>query len=76
MRKTSGKVVLAIVIAGLLTGGIAIASAATKVRTITTAQGTSVDVISVTGTVTEVSTSPTAESGKVLWACPVVDLRA
>ena len=64
MRKTSGKVVLAIVIAGLLTGGIAIASAATKVRTITTAQGTSVDVISVTGTVTEVSTPPAAESGK------------
>ncbi|HZL83643.1 MAG TPA: hypothetical protein VFB98_09240 [Candidatus Deferrimicrobium sp.] len=59
MRKTIGKVVLAVVIAGLLTGGIAIASAATKVRTITTAQGTSVDVISVTGTVTEVSTAST-----------------
>lgn len=64
MRKTLGKVVLAIVIAGLLTGGIAIASAATKVRTITTAQGTTVDVISVSGTVTEFSTPPTAESGK------------
>ena len=64
MRKTLGKVVLVIVIAGLLTGGIAIASAATKVRTITTAQGTTVDVISVSGTVTEFSTPPTAESGK------------
>jgi hypothetical protein len=64
MRKTLGKVVLALVIAGLLTGGIAIVSAATKVRTITTLQGTTVDVISVTGTVTEVSTPPTAESGK------------
>ncbi|MHB8106589.1 MAG: hypothetical protein ACYDH4_04075 [Candidatus Cryosericum sp.] len=64
MRKTLGKVVLAVVIAGLLTGGIAIVSAATKVRTITTPQGTTVDVISVTGTVTEVSTPPTAESGK------------
>jgi len=59
MRKTIGRVVLAVVIAGFLTGGIAIASAATKVRTITTAQGTSVDVISVTGTVTEVSTAST-----------------
>ncbi|MCX6083473.1 MAG: hypothetical protein NT102_00690 [Caldiserica bacterium] len=64
MRKTLGKVVLAVVIAGLLTGGIAIVSAATKVRTVTTPQGTSVDVISVTGTVTEVSTASTAESGK------------
>src|SRR5664280_25821 len=63
MRKTLGKVVLAIVIAGLLTGGIAIASAATKVRTITTAQGTSVDVISVTGTVTEVSAPATTTAG-------------
>jgi hypothetical protein len=59
MRKTLGKVVLAVVIAGLLTGGIAIASAATKVRTVTMPQGTSVDVISVTGTVTEVSTAST-----------------
>jgi hypothetical protein len=64
MRKTLGKVVLAVVIAGLLTGGIAIVSAATKVRTVTTPQGTSVDVISVTGTVTEVSTASTPESGK------------
>lgn len=64
MRKSLGKVVLAVVIAGLLTGGIAIASAATKVRTVTTPQGTSVDVISVTGTVTKVSTPTTAESGK------------
>ena len=64
MRKSLGKVVLAVVIAGLLTGGIAIASAATKVRTVTTPQGTSVDVISVTGTVTEVSTPTTADSGK------------
>jgi hypothetical protein len=64
MRKTLGKVVLAIVIAGLLTGGIAIVSAATKVRTVTTPQGSSVDVISVTGTVTEVSTASTTESGK------------
>jgi hypothetical protein len=64
MRKTLGKVVLAVVIAGLLTGGIAIVSAATKVRTVTTPQGTSVDVISVTGIVTEVSTASTAESGK------------
>src|SRR5664280_1615969 len=63
MRKTLGKVVLAIVIAGLLTGGIAIASAATKVRTITTAQGTSIDVISVTGTVTEVSAPATTTAG-------------
>jgi hypothetical protein len=64
MRKTLGKVVLAVVIAGLLTGGIAIVSAATKVRTVTSPQGTSVDVISVTGIVTEVSTASTAESGK------------
>ena len=64
MRKSLGKVVLAVVIAGLLTGGIAIASAATRVRTVTTPQGTSVDVISVTGTVSEVSTPTTAESGK------------
>jgi ribosomal protein S17 len=64
MRKSFGKVVLAVVIAGLLTGGIAIVSAATKVRTVTTPQGTSVDVISVTGTVTEVSTASTAESSK------------
>ncbi|HWQ21432.1 MAG TPA: hypothetical protein VN478_01740 [Clostridia bacterium] len=64
MRKSLGKVVLAVVIAGLLTGGIAIASAATRVRTVTTPQGTTVDVISVTGTVTEVSTPTTAESGK------------
>jgi hypothetical protein len=64
MRKTLGKVVLAVVIAGLLTGGIAIVSAATKVRTVTAPQGTTVDVISVTGTVTEVSTASTAESGK------------
>src|SRR5664280_707862 len=63
MRKTLGKVVLAIVIAGLLTGGIAIASASTKVRTITTAQGTSVDVISVTGTVTGVSAPATTTAG-------------
>ena len=64
MRKTIGKVVLAVVIAGFLTGGIAIASAATKIWTVTTPQGTTVDVISVSGTVTEVSTLPTAESGK------------
>jgi hypothetical protein len=64
MRKTIGKVVLAVVIAGLLTSGIAIASAATKVRTVTTPQGTSVDVISVTGTVTEVSTTGTTENGR------------
>jgi hypothetical protein len=64
MRKTIGKVVLAVVIAGLLTGGIAIVSAATKVRTVMTPQGTSVDVISVTGTVTEVSSASTAENGK------------
>ena len=55
MKKSLGRVVLAVVIAGLLTGGIAIASAATKVRTVTTAQGTTVDVIAVTGKVTEVS---------------------
>jgi len=59
MRETLGKVVLAVVIAGLLTGGIAIASAATKVRTVTMPQGTGVDVISVTGTVMEVSTAST-----------------
>jgi hypothetical protein len=64
MRKTLGKVVLAVVIAGLLTGGIAIASAATKLRTVTTPQGTSVDVISVTGKVTEVSTADTTENGR------------
>jgi hypothetical protein len=64
MRKTIGKVVLAVVIAGLLTGGIAIASAATKLRTVTTPQGTTVDVISVTGTVTEVSTASTTENGR------------
>jgi hypothetical protein len=64
MRKTLGKVVLAVVIAGLLTGGIAIVSAATKVRTVTAPQGTTVDVISVTGTVTEVSTAGTAESSQ------------
>ncbi len=64
MRKSLGKVVLAVVIAGLLTGGIAIVSAATKVRTVTTPQGTTVDVISVTGTVTEVSTAGTAEPGQ------------
>ena len=63
MRKTLGKVVLAVVIAGFLTGGIAIASAATKIWTVTTPQGTTIDVISVSGTVTEVSTLPTAESG-------------
>jgi hypothetical protein len=64
MRKTIGKVVLAVVIAGLLTGGIAIASAATKVRTVTMPQGTSVDVISVAGTVTEVSTPSTTGTSK------------
>lgn len=64
MRKTIGKVVLAVVIAGLLTGGIAIVSAATKVRTVTTPQGTSVDVISVTGAVTEVSTTGTTENSR------------
>ena len=63
MRKTIGKVVLAVVIAGLLTGGIAIASAATKVRTVTTPQGTTVGVISVTGTVTEVSAPATTTAG-------------
>ena len=65
MRKTLGKVVLAVVIAGLLTGGIAIASAATQVRTLTTAQGTTVDIIAVTGTVTEISTraSSTTDRG-------------
>jgi hypothetical protein len=62
MRKSLEKVVLAVVVAGLLVGGIAIASAATKVRTVTTPQGTSVDVISVTGTVTEVSTAGTTEN--------------
>ena len=62
MRKSLEKVVLAVVVAGLLVGGIAIASAATKVRTVTTPQGTSVDIISVTGTVTEVSTAGTTEN--------------
>jgi hypothetical protein len=55
MKKSLGKVVLAIVIAGLLMGGIAIVSAATKVRTVTTLQGTTADVVSITGKVTEVS---------------------
>jgi hypothetical protein len=64
MRKTLGKVVLAVVIAGLLTGGIAIVSAATKVRTVTTPQGTTIDVISVTGTVTEVSSASTTDNGQ------------
>jgi hypothetical protein len=64
MRKTIGKVVLAVIIAGLLTGGIAIASAATKLRTVTTPQGTTVDVISVTGTVTEVSSVSTTENSR------------
>jgi len=64
MRKTIDRVVLAVVIAGLLTGGIAIASAATKLRTVTTPQGTSVDVISVTGKVTEVSSAGTTENGR------------
>jgi hypothetical protein len=64
MRKTIGKVILAVVIAGLLTGSIAMASAATNVRTVTTPQGTSVDVISVTGTVTEVSSASTAENAR------------
>jgi hypothetical protein len=62
MKRNLGKVVLAVVIAGLLTGGIAIASAATKVRTVTTAQGTTVDVISVTGKVTEVSDASSSSS--------------
>jgi len=62
MKKNLGKVVLAVVIAGLLTGGIAIASAATKVRTVTTPQGTTVDVISVTGKVTEVSDASSTSS--------------
>ncbi|MHB8071061.1 MAG: hypothetical protein ACYDHF_03790 [Candidatus Cryosericum sp.] len=62
MKKNLGKVVLAVIMAGLLTGGIAIASAATKVRTVTTAQGTTVDVISVTGKVTEVSDASSASS--------------
>jgi len=64
MKKSFGKIVLAVVIAGLLTGGIAIVSAATKVRTVTTPQGTTVDVISMTGTVTEVWTASTAESSQ------------
>jgi len=64
MRKTIGKVVLAVVIAGLLTGGIAIVSAATKVRTVTMPRGTTVDVISVTGTVAEVSTAGTTKNGR------------
>lgn len=63
MRKTLSKVVLAVLLAGLLTGGIAIASAATKVRTVTTPQGTTVDVISVTGTVTEVTAPSTTAAG-------------
>ncbi|MEN6388526.1 MAG: hypothetical protein ABFD13_06515 [Candidatus Cryosericum sp.] len=63
MRKTLSKVVLAVLLAGLLTGGIAVASAATKVRTVTTPKGTTVDVISVTGTVTEVSTPSSATAG-------------
>jgi uncharacterized membrane protein (UPF0127 family) len=63
MRKTLGKVVLAVLLAGLLTGGLAIASAATKVRTVTTPRGTTVDVISVTGTVTEVSAPATTTTG-------------
>jgi len=63
MRKTLSKVVLAVLLAGLLTGGIAIASAATKVRTVTTPQGTTVDVISVKGTVTEVSAPATTTAG-------------
>jgi hypothetical protein len=63
MKKSLGKVVLAVAIAGLLTGGIAIASAATRVRTVTTAQGTTVDVIAVTGKVTEVSDA-SSTSGK------------
>ena len=62
MKKNLGKVVLAVVIAGLLTGGIAIASAATKVRTVTTPQGTTVDVIAVTGKVTEVSDANSASA--------------
>ena len=64
MRKTIGKVVLAVVIAGLLTGGIAMASAATKVLNVTTPRGTSANVISVTGTVTEVLTAGTTENGR------------
>jgi len=63
MKRNLGKVVLAVVIAGLLTGGIAIASAATKVRTVTTPQGTTVDVIAVTGKVTEVA-DPDGTSSK------------
>jgi len=54
MKKTIGSVVLAVVIAGLLTGGMAIASAATKVRNVTTPQGTSANVVLVRGAVTEV----------------------
>jgi len=63
MKKTIGSVVLAVVIAGLLTGGMAIASAATKVRNVTTPQGTSANVVLVTGTVTEVLTAGTTENG-------------
>jgi len=54
MKKTIGSVVLAVVIAGLLAGGMAIASAATKVRNVTTPQGTSANVVLVRGAVTEV----------------------
>jgi hypothetical protein len=64
VKKNLGKVVLAVIMAGLLTGGIAIASAATKVRTVTTAQGTTVDVISVTGKVTEVSDASSTTTSK------------
>lgn len=63
MKKNLGKVVLAVVMAGLLTGGIAIASAATTVRTVTTARGTMVEVVSITGKVTEVS-NPTTSGTK------------
>lgn len=62
MKRNLSKVVLAVVIAGLLTGGIAIASAATKVRTVTTPQGTTVDVIAVTGKVTEVADAESSSS--------------
>lgn len=64
MKKTIGKIVLVVVIAGLLTGGFAIASAATKIWTVTTPRGTSVDVISVTGIVTEVLTAGTTENSR------------
>lgn len=62
MQKSLGKVILVVVIAGLLTGSIAVASAATKVRTVTTSQGTTVDILSITGTVTAVS-DPETNSG-------------